>query len=235
MKKKTVNRTHRTPLAFLLLALTFLAACTTEIQPVPVQSVSAESREGTYTAVIEGEFPDACGEIGATVQTVEGDTIRVGVLMAPPDPNMMCAQALTPFTAEVPLDTQGLEPGQYEVRVNGVPATLEIGAPMEAQPAAQPAAMPAPVASIEVEQRDDTAVVVISGEFPDACHEIGDIAQRVEDGEITVDVEMTPPDPDTMCAQVITPFSVEVPLEVRLPAGEYTVTVNERVVEVTVE
>ena len=70
-------------------------------------------------------------------------------------------------------------------------------------------------------------MLVISGDMPDACHEVGDVSQRVENGEISVDVEMTPPDPDTMCAEVITPFTVEVPLDVRLPAGEYTVTVNE--------
>lgn len=226
-----MKRTRWMPLALLLIAGLALAACSAEIRPANVESVTAESREGTYTAVIEGEFPDACGEIGATVQTVEGDTIRVGVLMAPPDPDMMCAQVITPFTAEVPLDTAGLEPGEYEVRVNGVPATLEIGTQMEAQPAA----MPAPVATVQVQQSGDTAVLVISGEFPDACGEVGDVSQRVEGNEITVDVAMTPPDPDTMCAQVLTPFTVEVPLEAPLPAGEYTVTVNEYVVDVTVE
>ncbi len=225
-----MKRTIWTPIAVLLM-LILLAACTAEIRPVDVETVSTESREGSYAAVVEGQFPDACSQVGATVQTVEGDIIRVGVLLAPPDPEMMCAQMLTPFTETVPLNTEGLAPGEYEVRVNGVPAMLEIGAEVQAQPAA----MPAPVASVEVEQRGDRAVLVITGDMPDACHEVGDVSQRVENGEISVDVEMTPPDPDTMCAQVITPFTVEVPLDVRLPAGEYTVTVNGEVVDVTVK
>lgn len=220
-----------TPIALVLLALFVLAACSAQIQPVNVETVTTESREGTYTAVIEGQYPDACGEIGSTIQTVDGNTIRVGVLLAPPDPDMMCAQMLTPYTEEVPLDTEGLPPGQYEVQVNGVPAPLEIGAEVQAQPAA----MPAPVASVEVEQRGDSAVLVISGEMPDACHKVGDVAKRVEGGEITVDVEMTTPDEDMMCAQVITPYTVEVPIDVRLEPGEYTVTVNEYVVDVTVK
>ncbi len=214
-----------------LLTILLAAACSAEIRPVDVQTVSTESREGMYAAVIEGQFPDACSQIGSTIQTVEGDTIRVGVLMAAPDPDMMCAQMLTNFTETVPLNTEGLEPGEYEVRVNGVPATLEISAEMQAQPAA----MPAPVASVEVEQRGDSAVLVITGEMPDACHEVGDVSQRVGDSEIRVDVEMAPPDPDMMCAQVITPFTVEVPLEGELPPGEYTVTVNEYVLDVTVD
>ena len=219
------------PIALLLFISLLVAACSAEIRPANVETVTTESREGAYTVLVEGQLPDACSEIGGTVQTVDGSTIRVGVLLAPPDPEMMCAQMLTPFSETVVLNTEGLAPGEYEVSVNGVTSPLEIGTEM----VAQPAAMPAPVASVVVEQRGDSSVLVISGELPDPCHDIGEVTQRTDGSEITVDVEMTPPAADMICAQVITPFTVEVPIDTRLEPGDYTVTVNETAIDVTVK
>lgn len=226
-----MKHTLWTSTALLALTLLLLAACSAEIQPVPVDSVSVEQRDGEYVAVVEGQFRDACGEIGATVQTVQDDTIRVGTLLAPTPPDMMCAQVITPFTETIPLDTSGLPPGEYQVSVNSVTAPLRIGP----ETAAQPASRPAPVASVEVEQRNGTTVLVISGDMPDPCHEVGEVTQRVENGAISVNVGMTPPPPDTVCAQVITPYTIEVPIEAQLEPGEYTVEVNDFVADVTVE
>ena len=36
---------------------------------------------------------------------------------------MVCAGALVPFTTEVPLDTEGLDPGEYTVTLNEDHAT----------------------------------------------------------------------------------------------------------------
>jgi hypothetical protein len=95
--------------------------------------------------------------------------------------------------------------------------------------------MPAPILSVQIQQSGDNAVLVISGEMPDPCHEVGEVVQRVEDSSIYVDVEMTPPAPDMVCAQVITPYTVEVPIDVRLEPGEYTVIANDNVIEITVK
>jgi hypothetical protein len=78
-------------------------------------------------------------------------------------------------------------------------------------------------------------MVVVSGELPDPCHEVQAGSAQVAGDTITVDVSVTPPPPDTMCAQVITPYTLEIPVEGELPAGAYQVDVNRQVTEVTVE
>jgi hypothetical protein len=226
-----MTRKAWTPILTFALALLLLAACSAEIRPANVNSVTIQQREGVPVAVVQGEHPDACAQIGAAVQTVENDTIKVGLVLEPTPPDLICAQVITPFTEVVPLDTSGLSAGSYVVNANGVTAPLQIGP----QTAEAPPPQRAPVASVEIEQREDTAVLIISGDMPDPCHEIGDVTQRVQNGTISVDVAMTPPAPDTVCAQVIVPYTVEVPIEARLEPGEYTVKVNDEVVDVTVK
>ncbi|MCC6904415.1 MAG: hypothetical protein IT326_01135, partial [Anaerolineae bacterium] len=66
----------------------------------------------------------------------------------------------------------------------------------------------------------------IRGNLPDACTSVGPIGQSLEGKVITVTVATVRP-ADTMCAQVLTPFEVSVPLEIGgLAAGDYTVAVN---------
>lgn len=208
-----------------------LAACAAALQPANVTSVTVEARDDGYVAVIQGEHPDACTQLGATAQTAGEEGIRIALLQAPADPNIMCAQVITPFTVETPLDVSDLPDGIYTVTVNDVPAELNIGA----QPAASPAARPAWVTAVDLEQRDGVFVLLVSGDLPDPCHEVGVMAPRVAAGAITADVLVSPPAPDVMCAQVITPYTVEVPLDRSLTPGHYTVTVNDFSTDITVQ
>jgi inhibitor of cysteine peptidase len=41
------------------------------------------------------------------------------------DPNLICAQVLTPFEQTIPLDVAGLPAGRYRVVVNGVTAQFD--------------------------------------------------------------------------------------------------------------
>ena len=72
-----MNRFSWTTIVLLALTIALLAACSAEIRPVNVDSVTIELRDGVYAAVVEGEYPDACGRIGPIVQTVDGSTIKV--------------------------------------------------------------------------------------------------------------------------------------------------------------
>ena len=74
---------------------------------------------GEYYARVAGHYPDACSEISEVVQTVEGNTIHVTIYSTRPE-GMVCAQMLTPFTEEILLDTEGLEPGEYTVIVTRI-------------------------------------------------------------------------------------------------------------------
>ena len=224
-------RRHFRIAAILTFAGLLITACTAAIQPAHVTSVTVDQRADGYVAVVQGEHPDACAQIGAASQTVKDGAIEVGLLQASADPNLVCAQVITPFSEEVPLDVSGLSDGTYTVTVNGVPAELTVGA----QPAATPASQPAWVTSVDVEQRDGALVLVVSGDLPDPCHEVGAIRQRTDAGAITVEVQVNPPASDVICAQVITPYTVEIPVDAPVAPGHYTVTVNDYTVDVSVE
>ncbi len=226
-----MNRFKWATILVLVTMILVTAACSSVIQPVNVNSVTAEEVEGDYVAIVQGEFPDSCGRIGPTFQRVEGDALKVSMALAPTPPGMMCAAMITPFTEEVPLDTSELAPGSYELVVNGVTAPLEIGA----DPMADAAPLLAPVHSVEVAQDGDGVTLVISGDLPDACHELGEVTQQVDGNAINVSVEMTPPEPGMVCAQMITPYTVEAPIEDSLDPGVYTVTVNDYVTDVTIK
>ncbi len=61
------------------------------------------------------------------------------------------------------------------------------------------------------------------------------MTQQVDGNAINVSVEMTPPEPGMVCAQMITPYTVEAPIEDSLEPGVYTVTVNDYVTDVTIK
>lgn len=227
-----------------------LAACTATIQPANVTSVTVEDRDGAVVAVVQGEFSDGCQQVGGNVQTVREDTVVVGLLLQPTPSDMMCTQVITPFTEEVPLDVAGLAAGSYTVSVNGASAEFTLGATAAETAGEEPATEEdateestseesadtrAPVASVTVEQREGQTVIVVSGELPNPCYEAQAGSAQVNGATITADVTVTPPAPDMMCAAVITPYTVEIPVETDLAPGDYQVTVNDTVVDVTVQ
>jgi hypothetical protein len=90
----------------------------TESAEVLVDEVVIEERDGAYFAVVTGNLPDSCSTIDTIEQSVEGGAISLTVLASRLS-DAVCAQVLTPFSQEVQLDTEGLEPGDYTVDVNG--------------------------------------------------------------------------------------------------------------------
>jgi DNA-directed RNA polymerase subunit M/transcription elongation factor TFIIS len=82
-----------------------------------VDSVIVEEREGQYFAVIQGNYPDSCTTTNEITQSADGNTFDITMTTISP-PGAICAQVLVPFTEEVLLDTEGLEPGEYIVDVN---------------------------------------------------------------------------------------------------------------------
>lgn len=109
-----------------LVVLAGLAACGSDGEADPaelgegpafVEDVVVEDRNGEYWATVTGFYPDACSTYGGSEQQVDGNTIAVTVTSTRPE-DAVCAQALTPMTEEILLDTDGLAPGPYEVVVN---------------------------------------------------------------------------------------------------------------------
>lgn len=84
-----------------------------------------ETAYGEVEAVVTGNYPAACDQLGKVEQSVEGDTIAITMCSARP-PGAMCAEQLTPFVETLAIDTEGLDAGTYTVDVNGVATTLTI-------------------------------------------------------------------------------------------------------------
>jgi hypothetical protein len=115
------------PILILLVAGLALVACSGDDQGSTLPAgcegttwgsgIQVEERDGQYIAIIQGDMPDACSEVCGYEQTSSGNTINIDVYSSNPE-DQMCAQVLTPFNAEVQLDIDGLEAGQYTLTLN---------------------------------------------------------------------------------------------------------------------
>jgi hypothetical protein len=83
------------------------------------------------------------------------------------------------------------------------------------------------VDGVTIDFRNGHYYGIVTGTYPDSCTRISDILQDV-DGEQIIIVLSTAKPADLMCAQMITPFGVDILLETGglLPA-EYLVEVND--------
>ena len=85
---------------------------------------------------------------------------------------------------------------------------------------------PAMVDGVSVDVKNNHYYAVVNGNYPDSCTRISDVHQEI-DGD-TIRLILTTGKPaDLMCAQMITPFTVDLLIETGgLLPGEYTVEVN---------
>jgi hypothetical protein len=84
--------------------------------------VAIESREGQLIAVVQGQYPDNCSQLGRPSQAIEGNIISVTLPLAPSAAETGCEQVATPFTIQLQLDITSLTPGDYALTINGVEA-----------------------------------------------------------------------------------------------------------------
>lgn len=78
-----------------------------------------ESFPVQVNVIAGGNLPDACTFIDEIITQQSGDTFRVAVTTIR-QPDVMCAQVVTPFEETITLEVEGLPAGTYEVSVNGV-------------------------------------------------------------------------------------------------------------------
>jgi len=90
-----------------------------------VEFLMLESFPVQIVAVVRGNLPDGCTQIGEVTQsrvenafTVHIATIRLA--------NQFCTDALRPYEQNVPLVVYGLSKGVYTVDINGYQATIEL-------------------------------------------------------------------------------------------------------------
>lgn len=76
-----------------------------------------------HFAHISGTFPNDCPELGRVTQRLEGDTVRIYLYYAANDwlrnpDGVVCNETRVEFSLNVPLDTYGLDAGEYTIRIN---------------------------------------------------------------------------------------------------------------------
>ncbi len=85
---------------------------------------------------------------------------------------------------------------------------------------------PAMVDGVSVDVKNNHYYAAVNGNYPDSCTRISDVHQEI-DGDTIRFILTTGKPADLMCAQMITPFTVDLLIETGgLLPGEYTVDVN---------
>jgi hypothetical protein len=83
------------------------------------------------------------------------------------------------------------------------------------------------VDSVAVEQRDNQFYAVVTGNYSDPCTSISSVEQIAEGNTLRITL-LTDRPADSMCAAVLTPFTIDVLLTTGgLGPGEYSVIINE--------
>lgn len=95
-----------------------------------VMIIMTRSIPPQVTAIVSGMLAGNCERLDSgniTVERQEGGLILVDLPTLTRE-NAPCTMNLVPFTEHVPINIEGLEAGEYTVRVNGVDGTLVLGA-----------------------------------------------------------------------------------------------------------
>ena len=81
---------------------------------------------------------------------------------------------------------------------------------------------------VTVEVQGEHQYASVEGHYPDACSRVSKVDQSFDGSTFKIELYVDRPE-EMMCAQMLTPFTVLLLLEVGgVPPGEYTVQVNER-------
>ena len=85
---------------------------------------------------------------------------------------------------------------------------------------------PAFVDHVTIEMQAEHHYAKVEGNYPDSCTRVSDVDQEVAGSTFEISLLVDRPE-DLMCAQMLSPFNVNILLEVGgLMPGEYTVDVN---------
>ncbi len=77
---------------------------------------------------IHGDMTQSCLALETPLVSRKDFVFTVAVAETPYDPHIQCFNGATDFVINVPLDVEGLPPGEYVVSVNGVEKRFTLGA-----------------------------------------------------------------------------------------------------------
>lgn len=120
-------------LCSLLLCVGLLTACqsgpaTPQIsnQPLPITSVIVDTSGGAPIAVVQGDIPDTCSDVGEVNQFIDGQTVYLTIgLLRVVRPGAECINLIRVYDEAHPI-TVDLPPGEVVLDVNGVQTTFTV-------------------------------------------------------------------------------------------------------------
>ena len=179
-------------------------------------------------AIVSGNLPNACAQLGEVRVHSEGTTFFVRLVAYVPT-RTDCNPDTLPFRLEVPLNIVNLPEGPYEVNVNGVTASFDPRTTVAVSDEALAERNLITVEDVQVEVGVGSprpVEVVASGTWPDLCAQIAETQTRMNGFQIDVTVLASTTEtcrPDNLGL----PFRYAFPLNtVEMEDGIYTITVN---------
>jgi hypothetical protein len=100
------------------------------MDPAVIDQVEVEIGVGSPIPVsvnVSGNFPDTCAQVREVTQELTEDEIWITILTTTPKEGEACIQDSLPFRMSIPLNIVNLPDGEYNVFVNGVGATFNVG------------------------------------------------------------------------------------------------------------
>ncbi|MCA9982384.1 MAG: hypothetical protein KDD89_16175, partial [Anaerolineales bacterium] len=141
-----------------------------------VTVTTVDESNGRATVQIQGDLANSCTVIDEiAVAGPENNQFTAEIIASQPA-DMVCTEAIVPFTQTIVLDLVGLESGDYAIEVGGVTATFALGEP-EQNSLILPAVptettldlAPVSAISVTVDEEVGIASVVVSGGLADGC------------------------------------------------------------------
>ena len=167
----------------------FLAACGTlpaqpqaeVLRPLPVEAVTVQVGVGSpipVDVVASGTWNDLCAQLARVEQKQDGKRIEISLSASAEKPGCPTDNLGVPFRVAVPLNAVQMEIGEYQISVNGVETTFEWDPQkiLSSRPHSEAAIVTH--VGVEIGVDSPTSVnVVVSGEFPNTCAQLGTIDQ----------------------------------------------------------
>ncbi|MEL7833794.1 hypothetical protein [Fodinibius sp. Rm-B-1B1-1] len=94
-----------------------------EMAKVYIDSLKTIQHNNTRSLLIHGTFPDGCTKLRAVSHHLDGDSLSMDI-SAWRNPNMMCTQALTPFSYLYDGITEEELNSHKQIFINGTPFSL---------------------------------------------------------------------------------------------------------------
>lgn len=189
-----------------------------------IQILYLESFPLQIQVEVSGQLPDGCTQLDEPVIKQEGNLFQVE-LPTWRQADLLCTDALVPYTTAISLPVNGLAAGTYEVNVNGMTAsfTLDVDNEMPAAPSG------AYVDSVNVADPASTPGelhITVEGNLADGCTTLTGTSQELLGSDWLITLT-TFRDPNLMCTEALVPFRQVIVLGTQdLTPGKYNVIVN---------